>query len=319
MADAQGGKTAEAVLRLAAEAGLRVTKTQLRDWRQGGFISPPQRHWLGRGRGSESLYPPGTAQQVIKLCEELAMKRSLIHAGWTVWWKGGWLSEELIRLLLNVKVAQLQLVSVENAQGKLETLIDGWGHGRLPHLALRAMRRDAKGDRFPVVLKSLVKFGLGDFDGFEGEEAEIVASGLGFSDSEDLEGQLRATSPAYAPRRFREALEASSLEEIEAARDEVCAAFQLSAGLIALMEAVRVRPMSRDFSISLKQPSLDDGLYLILLWLSVRKLPGVQKIYEEILSRARRVVEGILSPDEAWDADISLDSEKHSSEEKPNE
>ena len=318
MADAQGGETTEEVLRKAREAGCRVTKTQLRDWRQGGFIPPPQRHWLGRGRGSESRYPPGTARQVIDLCEKLEMKRSLIDAGWAVWWEGGWLSEELIRLLLNIKAAQLQLVSVKNAQGKLERLIDGWGHGRLPHLALRAIRRDTKGDRFPVFLKSLLKFGLGNFDGFEGEEAEIVASGLGLPDSEGLEEQLRATSPAYDPRRFREALEASPLEDIEAARDEVYAAFQLSAGLIALMEAVRVHPMRRDFSITLKWPSLDDGLYLILLWLSVSRLPGMQKIYEDTLSRARRVVEGILSPDEALDTNTSLDSDGHSPEELSN-
>ena len=44
--------------------------TQLERWRQGGYIPSAERHGLGRGRGTKSSYPAGTAVQVVALMRE---------------------------------------------------------------------------------------------------------------------------------------------------------------------------------------------------------------------------------------------------------
>ena len=44
--------------------------TQLERWRQGGYVPSTERHGLGRGRGTKSWYPAGTAVQVVALMRE---------------------------------------------------------------------------------------------------------------------------------------------------------------------------------------------------------------------------------------------------------
>ena len=265
------------------------------------------------------LYPPGSARQLVALCEQLQSKRSFIDAAWVLWWNGYWVSEARVRALFNAKAAQLEWLRLKQEQGDLAPAVDKLGHGRLPHSVPRTMRRLAGADDFPMAAKSLLRFFLGGFDGFTDGAAETVARSLGFPDSDGLEQQLRATSPAYDPRRLSEALDASSIEDLEAARDDVRTALQFSSGLMALTEGEIDRRLSQPFTVSLKRPSLETGLYLVLLWLSVRRSPRMREVYEVFLSLVRDVALRILEPADALKSDSTHGPTDPSSEEPPNE
>jgi hypothetical protein len=264
------------------------------------------------------LYPPGSARQLVALCEQLQIKRSLIDARWVLWWDGFPIEEARIRALFNAKAAQLEFFQEAEEQRKLTDFIDEWARGRQPHAALRSMRQKTGVERFPALIKQLLKFGTGSFDG-PANDADAVALGLGLPDSDGLEEQLRTTSPAYDPRRLREVLEASSLQDLEEARDEVRAVFELPAALMAIGEAEIGRRLPRPFEIELKHPSLEGGLYFVLLWLSVRCSPGMREMYENTLSTVRTVAKGVLFPTDALETNAPLETSDQNPEDPPND
>ena len=133
-----------------------------------------------------------------------------------------------------------------------------------------------------------------------------------------MEEQLRTTSPAYDPRKLREVLDSSSLQDLEKARDEVRAVFELPAALMAIGEAEIGRRLSRPFAIELKHPSFDGGLYFVLLWLSVRRSPQMREIYNYFLSLVRNVADGVLFPADALDTTVPLENNDQSPEDPPN-
>lgn len=59
----------------------------LEDWYQEGLIDT-QRHWPGRGKGSESHYLPGTAEKVVALLEILDERRSFDWARMVLFYRG---------------------------------------------------------------------------------------------------------------------------------------------------------------------------------------------------------------------------------------
>jgi len=78
--------TTAALLERAATAGHHVKADQLTRWHRLGLLRPPQRIFLGRGRGTVSAYQPGTAEQLIALCAILSRTgRNSRIAGWQLW------------------------------------------------------------------------------------------------------------------------------------------------------------------------------------------------------------------------------------------
>jgi hypothetical protein len=319
MGDAGAEETVEHLLAAAQEAGFEVTRDQLHRWQREGVLPRPRQRGLGRGRGTEVLYPPGSARQLVALCEQLQSKRSLIDASWVLWWNGYWVSEARIRDLFDAKAVVLQRLRLKQQQGDLAPAIDKLGRGRLPHSVLRAMRRRTGADPFPGVLQSLLELGLGTFTGFTDGGVESMAKSFGFPDSSGLEERLGATSPAYDPGRLHEVLEASSLEDLEAARDEMRALLGSLGGLMALMKLEISRELARAIAMALRRLPLEAGLHLVLLWLSARRSPKMRQMHSTVLSMVRDVAKGVLSPAEALEADLTPAPIDHSSEESPNE
>ena len=76
------------------EEGTEISRSQLHRWQRGGVIPRPRQRGLGRDNGSDSLYPPGTTRQVIRVCELLKEDRSLTRARWRLWAEGFALPDE---------------------------------------------------------------------------------------------------------------------------------------------------------------------------------------------------------------------------------
>ena len=81
-------QTRDDVLSAAAEAGYPITGDQLARWHRGGLLPRPRQRSRGRGFGTVTIYPPGTAEQVVALCEITARHRSLARAAFQLWWDG---------------------------------------------------------------------------------------------------------------------------------------------------------------------------------------------------------------------------------------
>src|SRR5215470_20045408 len=74
-----------------------VTERQITRWHFEGLIPKPKQRRLGRGRGTETVYPIGTAKQLLALVNIRSKKRRLAPIGWGLWWQGYPVDMELIR------------------------------------------------------------------------------------------------------------------------------------------------------------------------------------------------------------------------------
>jgi hypothetical protein len=74
-----------------------VTERQITRWHFEGLIPKPKQRRLGRGRGTETVYPIGTAKQLLALVNIRSKKRRLASIAWGLWWQGYIVEMELIR------------------------------------------------------------------------------------------------------------------------------------------------------------------------------------------------------------------------------
>src|SRR6185437_1480595 len=79
---------ADGLLAAARAAGFDVSRAQLARWHRIGLLSKPEVAWLGRGKGSRTIYPTGTTFQLIALCRLHEHERSLSVVGWKLWLRG---------------------------------------------------------------------------------------------------------------------------------------------------------------------------------------------------------------------------------------
>ena len=85
MRDAGSETPRDRLLAAGRRAGFRVSESQLHRYQQRGIIPPPRQVPLGRGKGTRTVYPPGTAEHFIALCRQLKKERSFTTAAWVLW------------------------------------------------------------------------------------------------------------------------------------------------------------------------------------------------------------------------------------------
>ncbi len=89
----EDGHTKRELLELGRQLG--ASEKQFDRWRRAQLLPPPISHRsLGRGKGSVSIYPPGTSKQLRRLCELhcapslIKKERRLLFLAWKLWWEG---------------------------------------------------------------------------------------------------------------------------------------------------------------------------------------------------------------------------------------
>src|SRR5258707_10332904 len=76
------------VIQRALVVGYTVSPAQLARWHRAGLLPRPRQQALGRGRGTETFYPPGSALQVVAICQIKDEERRLERIAFRLWWEG---------------------------------------------------------------------------------------------------------------------------------------------------------------------------------------------------------------------------------------
>ena len=95
------------VLLLAQQKGYALSAHQLVRWHRAGLLPRPQQYPLKSTRGTCSLYPPGTGEQVLLLCSLRERERRLAHLAWQLWLAGYRVEDRLIRTQLQQAVMRI--------------------------------------------------------------------------------------------------------------------------------------------------------------------------------------------------------------------
>jgi hypothetical protein len=183
-------ETREQLLAAARAAGHPVSPSQLGRLYRADLISRPQVHALGRGRGTESRYPPGTAARLTRVMEARSKDPRLTHVAWRLWWEEGGQVPPAARKLL-IEAAK----SVDAQREWLAKLLAGDETGEAAAVAemdqlytdvekgrvrgqLGEVRRNVGSDKFATVVRVLAEVSAGRFTAGETEFDPEEGGGL---------------------------------------------------------------------------------------------------------------------------------------------
>jgi len=195
------------LLAAASEAGFVVSEAQLARWHRAGLLPRPRQLSLGRGKGTVTAYPSGTALQLLALCRIRVNDRSLARAGFRLWWEGYAVDAGLILSPLRVSAAAIDAVLGLGppVQQPATTPADRLLSKRLGRQRVAQMSDDAR-----AALQG----------GLPVEAIDWVTIAESPPNLQDLSGLVvRAIVSSLNGRSIRETFEATSLEDWSEARD----------------------------------------------------------------------------------------------------
>lgn len=300
MRDTLVGESVEEIIETAKAQGFTVTEPQLVRWHRAGLLQPfgqpIPRRFLGRGRGSETVYPTGTGERVVALCEALAARRSLPRAGWSLWWQGYEVAPTFARDPIEQALKEIEgLVVFAQAHGELsDKLIDNLTARPTPLVG--AMRKHLGRKDFPRVMRVCVSLYDGTFAGWQGDDEYLIERALHIDEAREskiggmkelfrggITGTAREMARLLNVRQLRHVLDAATDGDLAAARDEV--QFALAAFDNALYIIERLFGRNKFLHALLpNSESLTGDLQpgFVLHWLSFRQMPGFETGYRQV-------------------------------------
>lgn len=157
------------LLALARGAGYPIDERRLARWHREGLLPTARQRGLGRGLGTESLYPAGTEKQLLALLAIRRTKRRLSAVAWDLWWQGFQVSEEHVRTILRTTAARVVKVSAlmrDSRTGGLSAkaieLLDKGAHFPRP---LAASARKLAPGHTEAIAEVLLEVLAGTYDG----------------------------------------------------------------------------------------------------------------------------------------------------------
>lgn len=190
-------ETGTELLALARQQGYPISAHQLVRWHRAGVLPRPQQRPLKEARGTCSLYPPGTGEQLLLLCSLRARERRLSHLAWQLWLAGYRVEYRIIRTQLQQATVRIshwmqwfagfkQAIYQQDTEQALN-LIEHYAEGPLRSQPLRRIRKRIGREHFSTFLSRLLELAVEDSDeiGSAADEHErqldlrILARGLG--------------------------------------------------------------------------------------------------------------------------------------------
>jgi len=274
----QPEETLVEVLSYARSCGYPTSRSQIRRYQQNEVIPKPRQVGLGRGRGSETLYPAETGRQLVAARKALKSK-SLARARWRLWWDSWHVRPEIIKADLQRGLRARK-----------------WDVTRMPRDMRRRLRHNDA--RFSEILARLRKGENAVGTRNEGLDDWLAARAYGL-DRSLIKRMRRPGSPAatgvvsflsvvmraIAPEALKVTLKRATSADLLAARSELqnlLARMPLFLGLLNKLEnPVLAKLATRAFSAFL-EPFPREAPLLLATWLTIRNYPQVRNIYENL-------------------------------------
>jgi hypothetical protein len=180
-------ETQAEVLGAAEAAGFTVSAAQLGRRQRAGLISSPAQRSRGPGggRGTITVYPPGSGDRLVALCRRGRRHRSFADLAWSLWWDGCELASlDPIRDRLRAVAAgfdeeRRRLVGPDGAlTDAAEDALDDIGDARL-NRTLRWSRRRVGAADFDLFVLALLKVFSGADGDLGDEDLRLLDRGLG--------------------------------------------------------------------------------------------------------------------------------------------
>lgn len=165
------GETADELITRMQEHEFTVTKPELARWHRAGLLPRPERHSLGRGRGTVSVYPPGTVDQLHALCLFHRSEKRLPYVAWHLWWVGYDVPIHYARQLLEQAAAAWhraigELQYLQEHPEMMTEQIERTRIMRFPFKPLTQARKRVGRKDFPTFIGVLVRIASGAFEGY---------------------------------------------------------------------------------------------------------------------------------------------------------
>ncbi len=165
------GETADVLIACMNAHDFMVTRSELARWHRAGLLPRPRRHSLGRSRGMVSVYPTGTADQLLALCLIHRSEKRLPYVAWRLWWEGYPVLIPSIQQFLEGARAQWQqgveeLRQLQEHPEQLSKLLDRITVTRLARGTLAQARKRVGRKHFPTLVGVLVRVASGTFEGY---------------------------------------------------------------------------------------------------------------------------------------------------------
>lgn len=225
-------ETRQQLIEAAQQAGYHLSSVQLARWHRAGLIPYPKHRSLGKGHGTQTLYPTGATRQLLSLCAIHQQERRLPYVAWGLWLAGYPVRFALVRRFLTDCAA--------DREATLKRLRDHppepqeFAKHRLKGRIARIRRRIGR-DRFPMLIEVMQQVAVGRFEGFETKEvSELIIKGAGVQRAtnnpikslpplldKDMTEPLQEVSRILAEQRWRSMADTLSEAELCRARDEV--------------------------------------------------------------------------------------------------
>jgi hypothetical protein len=165
------GETTDVLIACMNAHDFMVTKSELARWHRAGLLPRPQRYSLGRGRGMVSVYPTGTADQLLVLCLIHRSEKRLPYVAWRLWWEGYPVPIPSIRQFLEGARAQWQqgieeIRQLQEHPEQLSKQLDRLAVLRFSRRTLARARKRVGRKHFPTFVGVLLSVASGTFEGY---------------------------------------------------------------------------------------------------------------------------------------------------------
>ena len=147
-------ETAPDLMEAVKQAGFSISPQQLARWHRAGLVPQPHQRSLGRGKGTRTEYPPGTARQLVALLHLRKRFRHLDDVGSRLWWRGFAVSERYstgqlqaaAKLIDDVKRKALEAINArdgddETRSDSISEMLESLTHARLPAGFVKRVRK----------------------------------------------------------------------------------------------------------------------------------------------------------------------------------
>ena len=180
------GENLAEILRHAVQAGFAISRAQLERWRNRGLLPKVRQVGLGRGAGSQVVYPTGSASQAVAIARLLAEKEKFEVVGWRLWMMGYEVEERywrphLIQVTLQFRNFLAALIRIERKYelenftiyDKIVGIIQNYGKINLSFSRIKNEIR-------VFILSTIMSVAKGEFYGFDNREDTSLQNDISF-------------------------------------------------------------------------------------------------------------------------------------------